>query len=419
MTIKREGNSQSTCFIIDSIVLERDNHGYDLSEIMISLELNESIDAFMDGNIVISNNSGLFEQASFGGKDNILTIKMRSTSKHKANGKLFERKFKVYQYSDVYSHNSNTGLTKLLFKSEGEFNNTFKRVSKSYKNAGTHAIVSDMLKLIGYENVDLNIEPTMYNRDIVIPSITPIETIYFLKNQSVSGESKNKGDSNFYFFESRDAINFVSQSALISRDPVATYNVCYDKEKLEQNVAISFTLDRGVNVETQAKAGAYGLTVVSHSLLDKSITHSRMTPNHIEQTFKPINGQRATNVDYNANNVIMMASGDQMYQFQNVSPSGNSIAVREITRARMNEKRAMIRIGADSDITVGDQIKLFVDGSNGQSKSSGNWLVSDIKHMITKESWIMDMMLVTDGTSVTLAATAKEEKKPDEKKEGK
>ncbi|WP_447824332.1 hypothetical protein [Aeromonas salmonicida] len=419
MTIKKEGNSQSTSFVIDSILLESGNSGYDLTEILQSIEIEEDIDDLMDGVLVVNNKAGLFEQRDFGGNNNYLTIKMRSTSKHKKEGKQFTRRFNITQFSDVYSQETNMGMTKILFRSEGEYKNTFKRVSKSYKNVGTHAIVSDMLKLIGYDERDLNIETTMYNRDIVIPNITPLETVYFLKKQSVSGESKNKGDSNFYFFESRDGINFVSQSALIGADPVATYSVCYDQDKLEQNIAIRFVLDRGVNVMEQARSGAYGLTVVSHSLMDKSIRHNRMTPDDANQTYKPLSDSRATDVEYNAGNVIMMVSEDQMYQFQNVSPSGNSIAVRELTRSRMHEKRAQMRIGADSDITVGNVINLRVDGSNGNSKSSGKWLVAKVKHLITRDNWFMDLLLVTDGSNNTLVLEPKKEKTDDKKDEKK
>lgn len=401
--IKRDQNQQSTSYIIDGVMLENPKSGkyYDLTEALVGLELNESISGLMYGKLVVINKSGLFEQISIEA-DNTLKIKMYSTSKHKKEGKRFIREFVVDQYSDIFSHQSNTGNTELIFKSKGEYNNTFKRVSKSYKNAGTHTIVSDMLKLVGYTDEEMNIETTMYNRDIVIPSLTPLETIGFMKGHSVSGETKNKCDSNFYFFESRDKVNFISLSSMLNRDPVATYNVCYDQSGLQHNTAITFTLDRAMNTTAQAKNGAYGITVVSHSLVDKSIKHNRMTPDNIEQTFKPMTANKAVNVSYNASNVIRVESEDQMYQFQNVGSNGNSVAIREITGSRMMERKAQMRIGADSDITVGDKITLFVDGSNGNSKASGDWLVAEIKHMITKESWIMDMVLVSDGIKATM-----------------
>ncbi|WP_447835906.1 hypothetical protein [Aeromonas salmonicida] len=411
--IHREGNKQSASFTIEGIYLQTDGQtAVDLSEILVSLKINESLDGLMNGEIAITEKLGLFDQRSFGGKDNVLVIKMRSTAKHKADGKLFEKRFKVYQYSNAYSHESAHGNAILMFKSEGDYDNNFHRVSKSYANTGTHVIVKDMLGILGYEDKELNVESTMFNRDIVIPNIRPLEVIEYLKSHSVSGESKNKGDSAFYFFENRDKINFISRSAIMSKEPVATYNVCLDKDNMEQNTAINFVLDRGMNTLMQVRDGAYGMTIVSHSLVDKSIKHVAVTPDAVEQSFKPLNVRKTTNVDYDPSNRIVMVSEDQMYQFQNVNPNGNSIAIRDISRSRLNERIAQMRIGADSDITVGDQINLYVDGANGQSDSSGRWLVRDIVHLINKESWYMDLKLVSDGTSDTLA-------KPKEDKQGK
>ncbi|HDX8431752.1 TPA: hypothetical protein RQN22_001829 [Aeromonas dhakensis] len=411
MPIKREGNRQSEAFEIQSIQLESTESSYDITDTLVSMTINESLDGLMSGAITINNKIGLFDQRDFGGKDNILIIKMKSTSKHKPVGKTFERRFRVTNYSDKFSNDSNTSFSILGFKSLGTVNNNFHRVSKSYANTGTHAIVSDMLKLIGYTEKDIKVETTMFNRDIVIPNITPLETIQFLKQHSISGESKNKGDSDFYFFENRDAINFVSRTALLSRDPVAMYNVCLDVDKTEQNIAMSFTLDRGYNIESQVNSGAYGLTVISHSLMDKSIKHVRALPDGIQS----MNEKSATNIDFDSNYHFIMATEDQMYQYQNMSSNGNSIANREISRARLNEKRAFMNIGADSDITVGDQITLLVDGANGQSKNSGKWLVSKIVHTVTKTSWIMELLIVSDGTTITLNNTQSKPKTKDEK----
>lgn len=414
MPIKREGNKQSEAFTIDHISIQAGSKYYQIEDVLESLTITESLDGLMTGALIIGNKVGFFDQRDIMGNDNILQIKMKSTSKHKAEGKTFERMFRVYQYSDTFSHQSATGYAQILFKSIGAVNNNFKRVSKSYKNVGTHIIVSDMLKLIGYEEKDLNIEPTMYNRDIVIPNVTPLDAIDFIKNHSVSGETKYKGDSAFYLFESRDKVNFVSRSALISKAPVAKYAVGLDATGQNQNVAISFSLDSGFNIESQVSDGAYGLTVVSHSLIDKSINHTRMTPDKIEGVYSKMNEQSATNVEYSPSNRIVIASEDQMYKFQNLGANGNTIAIREINKSRIKEKRALMRVGADSDMTVGEVIDIVFDGNGGQSKNSAKWLIGSVVHQITKQEWITDLELFSDGSPrpvVNDKPKPKEEKK--------
>ncbi|MCS0540347.1 hypothetical protein NXY55_10150 [Aeromonas veronii] len=416
MTIKREGNSQSESFTIDHIQLQVGSKYYAIEDVLEKLTITESLDGMMIGELIIGNKIGFFDQQDVMGNDNILRIKMKSTSKHKAEGKTFERVFRVYHYSDTFSHQSATGYAQLLFKSIGAVNNNFKRVSKSYKSVGTHIIVADMLKLIGYEEKEINVEPTMYNRDIVIPNITPLDAIDFLKNHSVSGETKHKGDSAFYMFESRDKVNFVSRSALVSKDPIAKYAVGLDAGGLNQNVAISFTLDSGFNIESQASEGAYGLTVVSHSLLDKSISHVRMTPDKIEGVYSKMNEQPATNVEYSPSNRIVIASEDQMYKFQNMGANGNTIAIREMNKSRIKEKRALMQVGADSDMTVGEVIDITFDGAGGQSKNSSKWLIGSVVHRITKQEWITDLELFSDGSPRPIVSDAKPKPK-DEKKD--
>lgn len=416
-TITREGDKQSNSFRLESIILETSSEiALDLLSVFLDMKISENLNGLMSGEITINHQDPLFERYDIGGKDNFITIKMKSTSNGKAEGKLFERKFRLYQYSTGHNPDTNNSVAKLLIKSIGEVNNKFKRVSKSYKNVGTDTIVRDMLKLIGYEDKELNIESTMYNRDIVIPNITPLQVIDYVKDHSVSGDTKAKGDSAFYFFESRDAINFVSRSNLINKEPVATYFVGIDGMKDEHNIGSKFVLDRGYNIVDQVETGAYGLTVVSTSLVDKSVTHTRVTPDAVQQTYSGMNSKRSTDVDYNAGNRFVMASEDQMYKFQNVAPGGNTIAVREVNKATMNERKAFMRIGADSNITVGDVLDIRYDGLTEVSKNSGKWLVSEIVHQIADSLWIMDLALVRDGIDVTLMDGKKPVKKEEIKK---
>lgn len=416
-TITREGNKQSDSFQLESIIMETSNgYAINLLDVFLEMKITESINGLMTGEMVVNHQAPLFEKSDIGGKDNFITIKMKSTSKGKADGKLFERKFRLYQYSTAHNPNTNNSVAKLLFKSVGEINNKFKRVSKSYKNVGTDTIVRDMLKLIGYEDKELNIESTMFNRDIVIPNITPLEVIDYMKEHSVSGDTKAKGDSAFYFFESRDKVNFVSRTNLINKAPVATYFVGIDGMQDEHNIGSKFVLDRGYNIADQVQSGAYGLTVVSHSLVDKSITHTRVTPDAIQQTYGGMNSKRSTDIDYNAGNRIVIASEDQMYKFQNVAPGGNTIAVREVNKATMNERKACMRIGADSDITVGEVLDIKYDGLTDVSKNSGKWLITDVVHQIADSMWIMDLALVRDGIDVTLLDSKTPKKTEDKDK---
>ncbi|AZU48387.1 hypothetical protein E4625_09690 [Aeromonas hydrophila] len=402
MSFKRTGSNQGESFVIESIMLEQNQKGYRLEEVMIGMSIKETINGVISGEIVLNNQVDLTNVISMNGK-NTLTIKMYSDSLHKDKGKLFSRRFSVYQASYISNPETNVSMLKLLFKSIGAVNNNYKRVSKSYSNAGTHVIVKDMLKLVGYDDAEINVEETMFNRDIVIPNLRPLEVIQHLEDNSVSGNSKHKGDSNFYFFESGDKVNFVSGSSLFLADPVETYGVVIDPKQTKQNVAISFIADRVFNTEAQAQSGAYGMTVISHSLVDKSITHTRVLP---DGTQTKLNDVDVNQVDYNANNRIVFTSEDQMYKYLNVTANGNAIGQRELNRSRMAAQKAFMRIGCDTDITVGSVVNVI------QEQTAAKWLVVEIMHSITGNTWIMDLKMIADGAGSSMA-NVQQKREPD------
>ncbi|ADM80175.1 hypothetical protein phiAS5_ORF0332 [Aeromonas phage phiAS5] len=403
MAIERISQSALENFTIDHIIIMQGDTGYEVSDAFYSLEINEGMTkGFMSGTLVINNSIDLLDGALNPRGDEYIEVSFYHKYPGGAAGQIFTKMFRVNSYKDFVDANAmNRGLVEFKFESFGSIENEFIRVSKSYKNTGTHAIVDDMLKLLGYQDLQIRIEPTLHNKDIVIPNLTPVEVISYLVNHSQSGDSTTKGDSNYYFFENRDFVNFVSGSNLINADPVAVYTYGPTIDQNFQGQLIKFARDRGYNLRDQARGGSFGVTVMSNSLIDKSYKVTPLEVESVKEVYKTLNADKwyGGSLSNNRKACMIMSCEDQMYQHLNTGSNGNSLGIQRVNRSNLSAKRAFARIGGNTDITSGSVIDLKVPsvGGNSNERDTGKWLVFSVRHLITRDNYTMDLELMSDS----------------------
>ena len=295
----------------------------------------------------------------------------------------------------------NRRVVQLHFASLPEVQNEFFRVSKSYHSAGVDAIVKDMLKIVGVEPSDMQVEPTLYNKDIVIPNLTPIEVISYLTECVQSGKDDSNGDSNFYFFEDRDAVWFVSGTTLAKRDPMLTLVFEGTSDIYMYNKVIDFARVRGYNLYDQLRSGGLGSTVHSHSLVNKSYKTFYHSDDDVKSNFPRMNTEKwyGGNIEANRDAHVEFRSEDQMYQFLNVGSRGNAAAIRSVNRSGLQAKRAVALIPGNTDLTAGDIIdmKIVKDSETANISDSGRWLISSLTHIINKETFKTNIELISDS----------------------
>lgn len=403
MAVERVSASSLENFTIERILIMQGDTGYEASEAFYSLEINEGMTkGFMTGVLTIKNDMDFLDSAMNPRGDEYIELSFYHKYPGGSPGKKFTKLFRINSYKELTDANTmNRGLIEFHFESAGSVENDFVRVSKSYSSVGTHIIVADMLKLLGYREDQIKIEQTLYNKDIVIPNITPVEVISHLVDNSQSGESTSKGDSNFYFFENRDAVNFVSGSSLVNTDPVASYVYSMTSDQNFNGKVIKFVRDRGYNLRDQARSGAFGLTVISNSLVDKSYKVTPLEVESVKDVYKTLNTDKwyGGTIGNNRKACVVMSCEDQMYQFLNMGSNGNSLGIQRVNRANLNAKRAFARIGGNTDITSGNVIDLKVPsmGGNNNMRDTGKWLVFSIRHIMTRERYTMDLELLSDS----------------------
>ena len=118
-----------------------------------------------------------------------------------------ETPFIVYKIQKNEDLSANSNLVQLLFTSEETITNYRKRISKSYTDSVDN-IVEDILtnELLINTNKEIDIEPTVGNRRIVVPNVQPFQLIKRLARESIS--KRNDGSPHFLFFENKNGYNF-------------------------------------------------------------------------------------------------------------------------------------------------------------------------------------------------------------------
>jgi hypothetical protein len=68
----------------------------------------------------------------------------------------------------------------------------------------------------------------------------------------------------------------------------------------------------------------------------------------------------------------------------------------------LNAKRAVAQMAGNTDVMCGScvNIKIPISPNSFESPDAGKWLVSKIRHVITRSSYTMALELITDSSTV-------------------
>lgn len=405
MPLDRQSITAFENFVIERLVFARGTDGYDLSGSFTQIIVEEGINSgLMRGSFDFIDTLNMIDAFVPDGTETV-TITMHTRDGNGDANKSFNKLFRVARYEDITD--PNTQLRKFVrihFVSIGEMNNEFIKISKSYKSVSTDFVVKEMLTAIGYDVDMQNVEPTFYNKDLVIPNISPLEVIGHMCGISQSAEQNNRADSNFYFYENRDGINFVSGMSLVQNDVATVYSFGPTASIGMYNQIIKFQRDRGYNLTDQLRNGGLGATIHSHSLVNKSYKTHYMDLPSAKVNYPKLNpndnfGAELT-AQYSARDTrVDLVSEDTVYQNINKGANGNACAIRAINRVSLEAKRAFAQVPACTSLTVGDVIDIKTLDQNGDVniRDSGLWLINALTHVITKETYIMNLDLISDS----------------------
>lgn len=298
-----------------------------------------------------------------------------------------------------------------------------KKISKAYGGK-----VSDIIKVLIENEYGLqskktpNIEETKNETKFVSNWWRPTQCIQFAVETAVN---KNNSPS-YVFFENKYGLNFVSLETLYTEPPIkqtfiwdqytreissASHSAIRDINKDYQRI-IELETPQSFNYFTRLSSGMYGSELVTYDIVTKQYVHVAYTPAN-DKDIKHLNQYPLwTDKTPKQTKAVMIYGSKYFNNFEGFSDVTNTkcIQKRKAIIAAADAHKLNITVLGRTDYSVGQRITLSVP-KNTQIKPkddpedkilSGNYLISAINHMITRENHKCAIELIKDSYIVDI-----------------
>lgn len=385
---------------LNEVRMVRETVSIDITSLIQTMIVEEDIEqGLLRGTLTFIDAMNITESLDMKGEE-YLFISFNSFDHDLSEKDPYAKLFRIYSYMELTEQNLGTRrAVQLYFCTPAEVYNELCNIRKSYKNASSNQIVKEMLEILKVES-DTFIEDTLFMKDLIIPGITPLETISFMAKTSIS---KDTGDSNFYFFENRYGIHFQSGVTLMKDEPFEYVVEGTNPTDMQMYHKISnYQRVKGYDVLESYASGAIGVNMMMRDGLRKGYREEPVSFDSLKGQYAMLNSSPTIVSPKEVKGARQhLISTEQMYQFNNKSSYGNMTAIREINRNSLYTKRSLISCAGDSDVGVGKIIDLKVLNQNGQISvvDSGKWLVAKCRHVIDVNAgrYTQEMEIISDS----------------------
>ncbi|MND22625.1 hypothetical protein D3C76_271220 [compost metagenome] len=307
----------------------------------------------------------------------------------------FVKKYKITSINDLSKQKDNNNQVLVLnFVSEGYWLSETHLFSKSYAQTLTSDLVTDLMEQgLGLK---IDVEPTLYPRDWVIPNIQAFDFIMRLTNESTS---KDNLSSDYRFYENIDGFHFKSLYTLAQADFKQRLNANvdnvtdYDRLKADEHKK-----DVHFDIERQARGGLQ-VTIDELDTIQKRTIRSQLDYSGYRTAFKGMNPAPLYlgELDYPTDMYYRISSGNQAYQ-ANRETDINQRVKRVMNRALMAATQCTVKIPGNIDLKLGDTV-YFDFNFNGtiDQTTSGKYLICKIKHEIAQNDYFMTVNIRKDS----------------------
>lgn len=383
----------------------------DLSRVIISLDLNESIHRLsITGTITITDSVGLVNRFPIIGEE---TLEMELEDFY---GNIYNPTFWVYTVSSETPSPQNKSVTYSLGVASIEtLASETTRIRKSFVGS-TSDIAGQVYEQYIFPETEksFNVEETDDVKTLIVPGLSVLQTLNFVARRAYSQKSIN---NDFYFFENREGFHLVSFERLLSRPVSDMITFTYDSTPIlpggdnlesQMNNIINLTFPNTVNTFDDISRGGMISNVIELDVLNKKVdrwTYSLNdnyiptldkrqalphTPEFIERYFS------SSNVVKNFLFVHDTSREPQYYK---------EIALPRIThRSRMEAHRATILVHGRNDLHAGRIVSLNIpefegstDGQQLNKKISGRYLIESVDHHMFDQKYSATCHLIKDA----------------------
>jgi hypothetical protein len=226
----------------------------------------------ISGNILLKDSVGLSKKLLFDGSEFIDIDISKDTE---TSGTNISKTFRIFKQTDRTSVNQTTEAYILHFVSEEMVYSEQQKVAQSY--TGVYSDIATSV-LIDYLKVSTNkigiIEKTKGIHSVVVPLLSPIDTMNWLIKRSLSSNDT----ADFLFFENKKGFNFVSLSTLFSLGTV--FEINFQPKNITDIVGDEFLGVRDFNYSStfdlieNIRNGFYANKFIGFDILTRKITET-------------------------------------------------------------------------------------------------------------------------------------------------
>lgn len=373
---------------------------FDLTKVMQKLVIYENLlggQPYQHGSVTILDDNALHINLPIVGQEWLEISFQTRLDGGKVGDAKFTKKYKVNKVKNVQKQKDNNYQTLILeFVSEGFWLSESNLFSKSYRQTVTSDIVTDLMQ--NGLGLTVEVEPTLYPRDFIIPNTTAIDFIDYLCDQSTS---KDNLSSDYRLFENIDGWHFKSLYTLGQADFTQRLNANidnttdYDRLKAKD---LSKTTHFDLNDRIE---GGYNITLDELDTVQKRAVKSQIDYDSYVAAFAGMNPEKIyvgqTAPEYPKDMHYRLSPGNSVYASNRTSDINHRLK-RIMGRTLLYSSEMTVRIPGNIDLKLGDTVYFdFNYEGMVDHTTSGKYLICKIKHEIQQNEYNMTMTIHKDS----------------------
>ena len=398
----------------------------DITDIVVSINIFEDIfSTAMTCNLVVVDNLNLIEKLPIIGQE-FVEMKLSTPQLNETADSVIEKKFVINTIASRESISVGAQAYSFELSTQDSIVNRKTRVSKSYTGSISDTVFDVLRNELGSLQ-DINVEPTLGIRKIVVPNNHPYTIINQLKKEAIS---KEYGSPHYVFFENKLGLNFTSLQSLYnegvraklhSGDKDSDISIFLQSTKKEEDDPVkqshmrvlshSFNHynDIGINLDK----GMLGSKLTTHDIFNKK--YDVYTRDYFDnfQDFERIETIGFANPVYNKqlkedfgnfeDSVLKLhpvtgQDKDEQYYVDGVAQydsarTKDTMLERDAKVCELNNGNSLnIKMNGNTFLTVGDLIDISIpitgedhDNEQDEASTSGLYLITQLRHKIAPQ----------------------------------
>ena len=329
-------------------------------------------------------------------------------------GKVQEYDFHIYSVDNLITNDPGTVQIYVLRLFSKDFIKTETvEICQSYKGKLSESVKSIYdERFVSGKNIE--IEETYGEHTLVVPNLTPIETILLMAAKSYSDVYKS---SNYLFFERKDKYFYGTHEKLFELGQktekkyfYGTVNADVENKPAQMRTIQAFSLNKRFNLLNEMRSGAAISRIIKLDLATK--THENIDYKHYEKV------KDYKHTDSVIRNYHTTKFNEEFFAEENITnkymvyqdSTRQDQPYQDITSQRYSASYYLNAIGmyveffGENDLNLGDMIRLELkdlsaanDVKDGHKTLSGLYMIANIKSVYDGDRWKMTVGLLKDS----------------------